>query len=116
MRAGRLNHRVSVQQLAPASPQMTAEGEPDESWEDLITDQPASIDPIVGREYFAAEQIQSEVDTKIGMRYEPGRTSAVTAKMRIVHGDTIYSIQAVVNIGARNRELVCYCKTGVNNG
>jgi|SRR5688572_11421126 len=115
MKAGRLRHLVTVQQLTAGSPQQTPEGEPDVSWTAYCT-VPASVEPVIGREFFAADQIQSEVDTKIDMRYESGVNDGITTLMRVLHGSTIYNIKAAINVRMLNREWVLYCETGANEG
>lgn len=111
MRAGRLKHRVQLQTLVAGSPQQKPTGEPDTAWTTVATVW-ASIDPVLGREFFSAQQVQSEVDTKIRIRHRAG----VTAADRIVHGGTVYNIKAVINIEEANVELLLMCARGVNNG
>lgn len=111
MRAGRLRHRVTVQQLVAGSPQQKATGEPDESWTDFISVW-ASVEPITGNERFLAQQHLSQVTTKINMRYRSG----ITASMRVVFGQAIYNIHAILNWEERNRELTLLCSQGANDG
>lgn len=113
MRAGRLRHLVTVQQLAAGSPQQKPTGEPDVAWAAYLSDIPAEISPVIGREFFAADQVQSKVDTKIRVRYEVGVTDGITASMRVLHGAVVYEIEAVMNVENRNRELLLMCATGV---
>lgn len=115
MRSGALRHRVTVQQLVAGSPQQKPTGEPDTSWVDYCTVW-ASIDPVLGREYFAADQIQSDVDTKIRMRYEVGVNDEITAAMRVVHGAVLYNIKTPINVNQRGVEWLLYCATGLNEG
>lgn len=125
IRAGRLRHIVVVQQLTENSPQQTGTGEPDQSWTTYHANAPASIEPVIGREFFAGDQVQSEVDTKIRMRYLPGLNDGITSKMRILHPTTcpcappaqeIYEIRGPANVEKRNREWLLYCATGVTQG
>lgn len=67
----------------------------------------ASIEPLAGREYWAAAQMQSEITHEIKMRYPGFR---VTAQHRIVFGDRVFDIVVPRNIGERNIELVLLCK------
>lgn len=125
IRAGRLRHRVTVQRLSAGSPQQHPTGEPDESWSTYCSDQAASIDPVIGREFFAAGQQQSDVDVKIRMRYLPSVNDGINARMRIVHPTTcpcsppaqqVYNIKGPINVEQRNREWLLYCATGLNEG
>ena len=113
MKAGALRHSVTVQRLTGSA--QTPEGEPDLTWTDYWSGN-ASIDPLLGREYFAADQVQSETDTKIGLRYEAGGNDEITAAMRVVFGSVVFNIVSPVNVRMMNREWVLYCKTGANLG
>lgn len=114
MRSGKLRHQVTIQRFVAGSPDRTTLGERDGSWQTYSTAM-ASIEPVIGREYFAAAQVQSKVDTKIRCRYQSGIT-AITAAMRVLHGSTVYNIEAAINVENRNREWLLYCSTGVNQG
>lgn len=91
MRAGRLRHRVTIEQFVTALD--SDDGERTEAWEDafgiLI---PAEIEPLSGRELIAAAATQSKVTARIRIRYRPG----VAPSMRVVHRETTYGIDAVV--------------------
>ncbi len=72
-------------------------GEQVESWEDVIPLN-ASVEPLVGRELFsgsngALPQVQAEVDTRIRIRSRKGLNPA---EHRVVHGDVIYDLVAVI--------------------
>ena len=71
-------------------------GEQVESWED-VTPLNASVEPLVGRELFsgsnALPQVQAEVDTRIRIRSRKGLNPA---EHRVVHGDVIYDLVAVI--------------------
>lgn len=72
MRVGRLRQRIVLQQRADV---VSAEGEVIPSWTDLA-ETPASIEPVSGREYFAAQQVNSEVTARIIIRWRPGVDTA----------------------------------------
>ena len=76
MRAGRMNRRVTLQSRVETR---GSTGEVTWTWADVDTVW-ASIEPIVGREYFVAQQVQSSTDTRIRIRYRHG----VTTKMRVM--------------------------------
>jgi len=73
---------------------------------------PAEILPVSGREFFEASQQQSEVTTKITIRYLPG----VKAKMRARCDDSIFNIAAVMKDRTRRGWMLLYCSEGVNAG
>jgi SPP1 family predicted phage head-tail adaptor len=100
--AGRLIHQVSIQQ--PVEVQ-NAYGEAVITWADLRTGIWASIEPIRGREYWAAQQVQAEVDTRIVIRWITG----VTYKMRVLNGTDEYYIRSVIDPDERHTELQLMC-------
>ena len=106
MKAGRLRHYVSIQQ--PVETQ-NSYGEPEVTWDDVSTGVWAGIEPIMGREFFAAKQINAEIEARIVMRYR----SDVKAKYRILHGVNEYYIETVINVGERNRELQLMCTRSI---
>ena len=86
MNAGKLDQRVTLQALS---------GGVDEIGE-----------PLAGREYIAAGAMVSAVETRIRLRYRPG----VVSSMRVIHGDTVYGIEAVIHVKSARRELQLMCK------
>lgn len=111
MRAGTLRHRVAIEQLVANSPTQNAGGEMDETWTNVATVWGA-VEPLRGRELFAAQQVASEVTGTIRIRYLAG----VTPKMRCVFGTRNYDILSAVNPDERNRELILYVRDGPNAG
>lgn len=110
--AGKLRHRISIQrrQVAGQDPQT---GAPLYAWVDVWANVPAAIEPLSAREFIAASAVQSEVTTRITIRYRAG----VTAAMRILHNDCIYNIQGVLADPDSGRSwLTLPCSEGVNNG
>ena len=84
------------------------EGEPNGDWEavDGLTDLWASKEPLLGNEFFAAEQTQSRVEVKFRTYYVPG----VTNEMRVQDSEGTYEILSAINVKNLNRELLMYCK------
>lgn len=111
MQAGRLRHQVVIQSKVAGSPDRTGSGAPDKAWTDLCTLY-AAIEPLRGKEFMESQAINSAVAVRIRVRYRSG----ITAAMRVKHGATIYSIEAVLNPDLRNRELQLMCSQGANNG
>jgi SPP1 family predicted phage head-tail adaptor len=72
----------------------------------IITGAWAHVEPLVGREYLAAAALVAEVTARIRMRYRPG----ITAADRIIHGGTVYAIEAVLDVHSSRRELHLMCK------
>lgn len=111
VKAGKLRHRVTIQQLVAGSPQKTPMGAPDKQWADVATLW-ADVRPLQGRALFLAQQALSKVNTEIEIRYYAG----VTAAMRVKHGTTYYNIEAVIDPEQRHIRLLLQCATGTNNG
>ena len=103
MRAGRLRHTITIERMTSTQDPF---GQPIEEWVSLGT-YPASIEPINGREYFAAQANQSELTTRIRTRYIEG----VKPQDRITHDGTVYDIQSVIDTEMRHAELVLMCRS-----
>lgn len=99
--AGQLTQRVTVERFTSAQDDT---GQMIEAWTPLCTTW-AAVEPLVGREFFAAGAGQSVVTTRIRLRYRPGITSAD----RVTHAGTIYNIQSVIDYKSAKRELVLMC-------
>ena len=65
----------------------------------------ASVEPLRGREFWAAKEQQAEVTTRIRIRYLEG----VTPKMQVLDGTTVYLINAVIDPEMRHQELQLMC-------
>jgi len=106
MQAGKLRHRVTLQRRVESQ---DATGAVVWTWTSFATVW-ASIEPLTGREYFAAAQVQSAIDARIRIRY----LANVTAKMRVLHvaerGSpslvTYYAVETVIDPEERGGELV----------
>jgi SPP1 family predicted phage head-tail adaptor len=102
MNPGELRHRITLQKLENVQDSF---GQPVEQWNDVATIW-ASVKPLVGREFFAAETVNSEVTHKVRIRFRAG----ITPDMRIKFGTRIFQITAVINYQERNVELQLMCK------
>lgn len=112
MRAGRLRHRLRIEQQGQVQDPDT--GELIAGWVTWADNVAADIIPLSGREYIAAGGKQAEVSTRIEIRMLPGLVSAMRA-VNIATG-TIYSIAAVLadRTNARHQNLMC--SEGVSDG
>ena len=103
MRAGDLDQRVTVERQQGGFDEL---GQPlPDTWAPLFTCW-AAVEPLVGREYIAAQAAMSEVKLKIIMRYRPG----ITPADRVSHNGTVYQIESVIDVRSGNRELHLMCK------
>lgn len=101
MRAGQLRHRVILQTLTPGQ---DSYGDQTESWGDTATVW-AAIEPLRGKEYYDAQQINAEITIRIRIRYRSG----VTPVMRVKQGSRIWDIKAVIHPEERKQELELLC-------
>ena len=99
MQAGKLDQRVTLERRQGGTDSW---GQPlPDDWTALCTVW-AAVEPLVGREYMAAAAMQSDVSTRVRMRYRPG----VTAGDRLSHEGRIYNIESVIDFRSAKRELV----------
>lgn len=103
---GKMRHRITFQQFSGTLDDF---GDPlqtdDDNWADVATTW-AAIDPISGREFYAAEQSQSEVSHKIRCRYRTGLDTA----MRITYGKRRFKIISLIDWEERHESLLLMCK------
>lgn len=102
MQAGRLRHRIQIKTPVEAR---NSYGERIVTWSTLATVW-ASVEPLRGREFLDAEQVQAEISHRVRMRYYPG----ILPNYRVVFGGRVLEIQAVINVNERNREMQLMCK------
>ena len=103
---GKMRHRITFQRFSGTLDDF---GDPlqtdDDNWADVATTW-AAIDPISGREFYAAEQSQSEVSHKIRCRYRTGLDTA----MRITYGKRRFKIISLIDWEERHESLLLMCK------
>ncbi|MDZ7370255.1 MAG: phage head closure protein [candidate division KSB1 bacterium] len=102
MNPGLFRHRITIQQKTKVQNEY---GEEMADWVDVAIVW-ANVNPISGREFFAAEAVSSEVTHKIHMRYRSG----ITPDMRIKFKERYFQIVAVMNLQEKNVELQLLCK------
>jgi SPP1 family predicted phage head-tail adaptor len=95
--------KISILKLQPG---YDSHGEPVDEWVPVKTDIWASKEPILGNEFFAAEQTQSKVEVKFRTYYTPG----VENEMRVQDSEGVYEILSAINVKSLNRDLLMYCK------
>lgn len=106
---GKFKHRVTIQELGGRDDY----GQPlPDGWVDVATRLRANIRTLTGREFATSGSEASEVTTSIRLRYRTG----IQAGMRVVHGDTIYDIRAVLPNEEDRRYVDLACATGANDG
>ncbi|MBK4414170.1 phage head closure protein [Enterobacter hormaechei] len=110
MQAGKLRHRVTIQE--PVMVQNPETGAVNKTWRDLATVW-AEVSPLSAREFIAAQASQGEITTRITIRFRPG----ITRMNRILFRGEIYNIDGVLPDPKSGREyLTLPCSEGVNDG
>lgn len=110
MQAGRLRHRVIIQQFSQIQSPIT--GNIEKIWQDLVTVW-AEVAPASVRDFIAAQAEQSEVTGRITIRYRDG----ITSKNRILFRGKIYNISGVLPDPDSGIEyLTLAVSEGVNDG
>lgn len=103
---GKRRHRVTFQRFTGTRDGF---GDPllgeEENWTDVITLW-AAVKPLSGREFYAAEQSQSEVTHKIDCRYKPG----LTTDMRVRLGSRRFGIVSIIDWEERHESLLIMCR------
>lgn len=115
MNAGRLRHSITIEQKTPLVDELGDEQA--FSW-DSYCSRRASVQPLRGREYFAAAQEQTELSHKVILRAD-STTLGITAAMRVNYGGRLLDIEAVININERGRWLELMCverSTDIDHG
>ena len=111
MDAGRLRHRVDFEKRVDVQDPDTGDVTP--TWLALARSVPAAIEPLSAREFIAGQAMQSEVTTRIVVRYRDG----LSAAMRIKHGARIYNPQGfLADLDSGRDYLTIPCSEGVNEG
>src|SRR3989304_308704 len=99
--AGRLNKRVTLQSATIARDD---NGQPIETFAN-VAEIWAAIDPIRGREYFAAQQVSADTTHRLTIRYRSG----VSVQNRLLFGSRVVRIEGVINPPARSARLELMC-------
>lgn len=102
MKSGDLDQRVTIERAAQGVDEL---GQPLDGWNALGSCW-ASVRPLMGREFISAQAVQSEVSTRVVIRYRPG----ITAADRVVHDGRIYNIVSVIEVRSANDELQLMCR------
>lgn len=108
--------RNSVYIMQPVSGAKDSLGAPTITWQSLFNTTVdsvvtpakirAAIWPINGREFLAAQEINSKLDMRIRVRYHAG----IQPKMRVVWGNRTFEISAIIQAEMRKVfiDLMCY--------
>jgi SPP1 family predicted phage head-tail adaptor len=98
---GKLRHRVTIQNKVTLP---DGYGGVTSTWQDVATVW-ASVEPLNGRELYAAQQVKAELTHRITMRYLAG----VKPEMRVLFGNRTFAIEAVIDPEERRKVLQLLC-------
>jgi SPP1 family predicted phage head-tail adaptor len=104
-RAGPMRHRVEFQRAETVPNDF---GEPVETWATYAT-RWARVQPLRGRDRWAAQQVNAQVTHEITLRHVRG----VKAEHRIKFGDRVFTIEAPVNPEEKGAVLTLPCREEV---
>lgn len=108
MRAGKLRHKVTIQQ---ATDSQNSIGEVTKTWSTFAKVW-ANIQPLAGRELFASQQINAEQTVRITIR----ALSGVEPRMRVLFGTRYYDILSVIDREERGVYMELMCSEGLKRG
>lgn len=108
--AGDLDQRVQLQRRDTTQARDELGTLPDQ-WLTVATVW-AKVEPLRGREYFAAGQMQSATDVRVSIRW---RADAST-EWRVVHRGKAMGIAAAIDIESRREYLELMCVEGPRDG
>lgn len=106
MNIGKLRHRITLLKQVNT---VNDYGAAVTMWKNVATVW-ADVRPLSGREYFSAQQVQSEITTQIWLRHLDG----IKPSMRVKLGKRFLEIVAVLNTQERNVSLQLMCKEAVD--
>lgn len=106
---GNLRHRITLQKPVIIKDSI---GQEVEEWQEVATVW-ASVEPLSGKEYFNAQQVNSEISTKVIIRY----IESLSSQWVVQFGHRIFNILSVINFEERNiyLQLLCSEKVGLTN-
>lgn len=107
MNIGKLRHRITLLRQVN---EVNDYGASTQTWKRVATVW-ADVRPLSGREYFSAQQVQSEVTTQIWLRHIEG----IKPTMKVKFGKREFEILSVLNIQERDVSLQLMCKESVGD-
>lgn len=104
MKAGKLRHKINLQRNYPEQNPL---GEPLPNWINYAADIAAEVAPLVGKEFYGAQQINTELTSKVRLRWRDG----VKAGDRVVFKNRLFLIATPpINVNEKNHELILMCR------
>lgn len=102
MQAGKLRHRVTIQEKSVTRDSFGAEVitwvEFAEVW--------GSVEPLRGREFIEGRQMAASVDHRVRIRQRSG----ISPEMRVSYDSRVFEIRAVLHVNEAQREMHLMCQ------
>ncbi len=106
--AGRRRKLVTIEAPTDGTAQ-DAFGQPAGEWR-ILCRAWAAVEPFSGGERFTAGQVQAEVTHRVTILYQPG----ITPRCRILLGERILQIAAIINRREEDKELELLCVEAIS--
>jgi SPP1 family predicted phage head-tail adaptor len=97
-------HRIDIESYEEVSDGM---GGHTETWSTVETSLKAHVQPISGREYYQAQQIQNPVNVDVYTPYN----EVIKPNMRVIYKSMNLNIISVIDQGGMNKILCLKCST-----
>lgn len=101
MNISKLRHRVTIQNKVTLP---DGYGGVTSTWQDVATVW-ASVEPLNGRELYAAQQVKAELSHRVRIRYMSG----IKPEMRIAFDNRTFEIEAIIDPEERHESLELLC-------
>ena len=110
--AGTLKHRISIQQRTDAR---NAIGDAVTTWGDIATRIHADVQPLRGREFIAAAQVQAAMDMRVIIHRRAGLTREMRLVWHSTEGDVPLDIISIAPVGKHSHHLEIMASSGIRN-
>ncbi len=101
MKIGKLRHRITIQEKVTVP---DGYGGVTSTWKDMATVW-SSVEPLKGRELYAAQQVKTELSHRVRIRYMSG----IKPEMRIAFDNRTFEIEAIIDPEERHESLELLC-------
>ncbi len=99
MDIGRLRHRLKIYDKGTIT--RNGVGEEIPAYDALVATVWGAVEPLSGREFLEANQVQADVTLRIVIRYRSG----IRPEMRVIEDEHTYEIEAVLDQRGERKEL-----------
>lgn len=101
MKIGKLRHRITIQEKVTVP---DGYGGVTSTWKDMAAVW-SSVEPLKGRELYAAQQVKTELSHRVRIRYMSG----IKPEMRIAFDNRTFEIEAIIDPEERHESLELLC-------